>query len=547
MNKYRYLKNLILVSFLIVTYSCNEAFLEVVPTTQLSAETVFADKSGADLFLYDVYNGLPDAEAMPGYNYDSFESWGDNAVCKFNWSISTQKGIARDYGANNYNPGLYNHDYPALPFIYDKMFVRIRKCNVFIKNVTENTANFPAEWSKPRLAEARFLRAYYYHQAWMAYGGLPIITEPLDRIAQGDEIYYPRATFEETFKFITNELGACANELPNEVGTGRATKGAALTLKGWCELFAKRYDLAAATNKQVMDLGVYDLFPDYNKQFFAENNNNTESIFAYQHITGTKPSGRSMLFGPSGAYNAWGAMQATQNLVDDYQMSNGLPISDPNSGFDPNQPYLNRESRFYQSIIYDKAVFAGKTYSISELYDPARENQTGYFRRKGISEAILLNSQEGSNFVYFRYAEVLLNYAEAKIELNQIDATVVGAINKVRNRAGLPSLEDTYKKSSFTQSELRTIARTERRIELAFEVKRYWDLIRWKTAEVVLNQPVYGINFVGGKYVKVIAHSMQFNASKNYLFPIYQPWIDSNPIWKTQTNAEMTNGQNPGY
>ena len=550
MKKYKYFNYIILISLFITTVSCNKRFLDVVPTSQLSAETIFGDKSGGDLFLYDVYNGLPDAESMPGYNYDSFESWADNAVCRFSWSMSWQNGIARSYGANTYT-GLYNHDYPAIPFLYDKIFVRIRKCNVFIKNVTEKAANFPDTWRIPRLAEARFLRAYYYHQAWMAYGGLPIITEPLDRLTQGDSIFQPRATFDETFKFITNELQSCANDLPNEVGSGRATKGAALTLKGWCELFAGHYDLAAATNKQVIDLGVYNLFPDYNQQFFAENNNNNESIFAYQHIPGTKPSGRSALFGPSGDYNSLGCMEPTQNLIDDYRMSNGLPITDPNSGYDPNQPYLNREPRFYQSIIYAGSVFAGKTYSIGDLFNPGLQNQTGYSRRKGIGEQLHVNpwgaSQEGSNFVYFRFAEVLLNYAEAKLELNQIDASVIGAIDQLRLRGGIPSLEDTYLRSTFSQSEMRTIIRNERRIELAFEVKRYWDLIRWRTAEVILNQPVYGINIENGMYVKILVHSMFFTAPKNYLFPIYQPWIDSNPVMKKETNAEMTNGQNPGY
>jgi len=533
-----------LVLGLLLLCSCSADFLNITPNEQLSDESVFADKSGGDLFLNDVYNNLPDHETINAAAYDSFECFGDNAVDKFTWSVTWNMGISRNYGPSA--GSLYNHGFPAIPFHYPTIFAKIRKCNVFIKNVEDKIGNFPEEWTTTRLAEARFLRAYFYHLAWMAYGGLPIIKSPLDRNTQGDKIFYPRSTFSETFDFITGELGECAADLPNEVGNGRATRGAALTLKGWCEMFARRYDLAAVTNKQVMDLGVYDLFPNYNGQFFEQNNNNVESIFAYQHVPGNKTSQRSMLFGPMGEYNGWGCMQPTQNLVDDYRMKNGLPITDPNSGYVDQDPYANREDRFYQSIIYNNTVFSGKSYPMHELYNPAIDAQTGYQRRKGIMEPLNLG-QEGYNFIYFRFAEVLLSYAEAKIELDQIDESVLTAINRVRVRGILPTLQDTYGKATFSQDELRTIVRNERRIELAFEVKRYWDLIRWRTAEVVLNQPIMGINYENGRYVRKEVHSMSFDASKHYLFPMDQSWIDLNPEWKKQNNAEFKNGQNPGY
>lgn len=188
-----------------------------------------------------------------------------------------------------------------------------------------------------------------------------------------------------------------------------------------------------------------------------------------------------MLFGPIGAYNGWGFMQPTQNLVEEFRMASGLPTGEDGS-FDPQNPYVGREPRFYESIIYHKSTFSGKVYEINDLYDPASNLYTGYFRRKGISEPLNLG-QEGYNFMFFRFAEVLLSYAEAKIELNEIDDTVLDAIDRVRRRGGLPSLEETYGKTTFMQAELRDVVRTERRIELAFEGKRYWDLIRWREAE----------------------------------------------------------------
>lgn len=551
----------------IIFTSCKDSFLEIVPSDQLTSESIFADKSGAELFMNDIYNNLPDAEGWKGSNNgtggdgwvkgDLFENWSDNAVCRWTWGMSSVQGVARDYGPNTYRDALYNHVYPTLPFFYEPIYTYIRKCNLFISQIQNNPTRFPEVWMKTRIAEARFLRAFFYHEIWMAYGGVPIVTDVLDRLTQGEEIFHPRATSEETATFIINELAACAEDLPNEVGIGRATKGAALTLKGWCELFSKKYASAAATNLNVMQLGVYQLFPDYNKQFFSENNNNKESIFAYQHIAGSKYNDRTAVFGPRDFCRdgSEGSSLPSQNIVDAYRMNNGLPITDIASGYDPDQPYKNRESRFYQSIIYDGVVFAGKTYSLkagggSELYNPGNEKQTGYFRRKGIIESLTAATrpQDASNYVFFRYAEVLLNFAEAKIEMGQIDQSTIDAIDVVRKRGELPMLKDTYKKDSFSQAELREIVRIERRIELAFENKRYWDLIRWRTAMEVLNQPVYAMAYSNGKYVKVISHSMKFN-EKNYLFPIYQRWIDTNPAIKAQNGGpdNWTNGQNPGY
>lgn len=542
-----FLIGLSLLSVTVLTTSCGEDFLTVVSQEQLDSEVVFSDSSGGDLFLSDIYNNLPDQETLnsDGFGYDSFEMFGDNAVARYDWCVSWNIGIARDYGPNN-TSFLYAHGYPSIPFYYPRMMTNIRKCNVFIKQIEDHRENYPEEWLIKRKAEARFLRAYFYHLAWMAYGGLPIITIPLDRNTQGDDIFYPRSTFEKTFEFITKELAECAQDLPNEVGAGHATRGAALTLKGWCELFAGRYDLAAATNLEVMKLDVYDLYQGgYGALFTEQANNCEESIFAYQHVPGNKISQRSMLFGPIGAYNGWGFMQPTQNLVEEYRMASGLPISEDPS-FDPQNPYEGREKRFYESIIYHKCTFSGKVYEAQDLYDPASNFYTGYFRRKGIAEPLNLG-QEGYNFFFFRYAEVLLSYAEAKIELNEIDDSVLEAIDRVRNRGELPSLEETYGKTTFSQDELRTIVRTERRIELAFEGKRYWDLIRWREAERLLNMPVRGISYENGAYVEKTVHSMKFDASKNYLFPMDQAWIDLNPKWQEQNTGEFVHGQNPGY
>ena len=538
--------------------SCKEEFLNVIPKTNLSVEIIFADEKGADIFLNRVYGAMPDAEAPPGGNYDPMEDWSDNAVNRFQWAISWVNGVARVYGPSHLS-GLYNHDYPALPFKYDVQFSNIRSANVFLKNLAEKPTNYSDAYKKTRIAEARFLRAFFYHWLYMGYGGVPIVTDVLSRNEQGDSIFIPRSTAAQTLKFIQDECTAAAADLPNEVGKGRATKGAALALKGWCELFSRDYTNAALTYKQVMDLNVYNLFSDFNTQFMGENNNNVESIFAYQHVAASKFSGRTYLFGPPPVSASWATMLPTQNIVDDYLMKDGLP-KELSPLWNPKTPYANRDPRFDMSIIHDGTVWQGKTYNMKiggeYARDPGKERSSGYYRKKGIDERLTSATiiLDASNYVYFRYADVLLGYAEAKIELGQIDQSVIDAIDKVRIRAGIPKLSVSYAKSSFDQSELRSIVRRERKIELAFENRAYWDLIRWRTAEIVLNQPVYGIDIVPVgdgtyNYNKVLIYNMTFYPSKNYLFPIWQGWIDKNPLIKAQNGGpdNWVNGQNPGY
>jgi len=551
------------VLLLFIVSSCSNDFLEVTPRNQLSAETVFSDQSGADLFLNDIYGSLPDEEGK-SYNYDAFENWGDNAVCSFHWSMSWTLSVARSYGAGSLNPGLYNHDYPAMPFMYNHTYARIRKCNLFLKLVAEHADNFPTEWRAQREAEVRFLRVYFYHQLWMAYGGVPLVTDVLHQASQGDAIFKPRSTFEETYNFMVDELASIADDLPtnNTAGSpdeGRAGKGAALFLKGWIELFAGNYPESAATYRQLIEeMGngkPYDLFDDFHGQFLEGNNNNKETIFAYQHEPSARTGYRNNYYGPKGNFNGWASMQPTQNLVDDYAMANGLRITDNGSGYDGSAPYENREPRFYQSIIFDGVQFAGQVYQMKEgqqfARNPAAENNTGYFRRKGIDASLVGNlHKDGANYIYFRYAEALLNFAEASIEAGDVTQAVIEAIDKVRQRGGIPTLQQTYGRT-LTREELREVVRRERRVELAFENKRWWDLIRWRTASVVLNQPIYGVDIrqQGGQWVydtRAIVHTQEF-FERNYLFPIYQGWIDSNPSMKAQNGPEWVNGQNPGY
>ena len=539
MNKF----HIFLLCLFLPLTGCND-FLEVTSKSQISDDILWENPDNADLFLNNVYAGL----TGPFNTDDPNENWTDNAMVSRVGPTSRSLIALSQYAPNNAPSqwGNYNN---------------IRRANVFIEKVNQYT--FPDTWKKQRLAEARFLRAYYHMLLWTAYGGVPVITDILNMTEQGEAVFRARNSQEETFRFITDECEAIAADLPPTSNAGRATRGAALTLKGWCELFwasplnnpqnlPARWEAAANTYKRVADLKVYQLFPDYNALHFEANNNNSEVIFDKQYIGGTNLGGsREGLQGPwvvNGSQRAWGGVNPTQELVDEYAMANGLPITDPQSGYDPQNPYRNRESRFYQSVIYDGAEWLGFPMSIrqgsriaTDLSDANEATNTGYYLRKGLNPIYAINGnhlQNSASFIIFRYAEVLLGYAEARNEATGPDGSVYEAINLVRARVSLPGL-----KEGLNKDDMRVAIHRERRVELAFEEKRWYDLIRLKLAEKNLNGSLHAvvIEEQGGvpKYriISAPGGARAFFKEKNYFLPLPQSAIDR--------NQKLT--QNPNY
>ncbi|MDR1116554.1 MAG: RagB/SusD family nutrient uptake outer membrane protein [Tannerella sp.] len=555
--------------------ACNDEILDVIPQDQLSDATVWSDENTADLFLNDIYANLPDGNDW----YDPFENYSDNSMCGYGWT--TSRGLEREgtyTAAGNYPEGS-----SGLRLWWDSNYGYIRRCNIFITNVEKS--DLPEDYKRVRIGEARYLRAYFYHILWMSYGGLPIITEPLNRLTQGDDIFKPRATAEETARFIIGECALAADELNVSSEPGRITKGAALTLKGWMELYdasallnpdnePARWAQAAETYKKVMDLGVYRLYPDYGILFLPEGNANDEGIMYRQYYPGTAQLGgresalMSTPYVGNDAHTSWGAVGPTQDLVDSYCMANGRPVDDPESGYDPQNPYANRERRFYESIVYDGSYWYNDTIytrlgvgSLNELdlSDAGDATNTGYNLRKRMNPNIQLGAANwdgytsSQHYYYFRYAEVLLGYAEARNEAAGPDPSVYAAINQVRERNPsnpyLPPLRE-----GLSQSEMRTEIRRERRVELAFEDKRRWDIVRWKAAEELYSRGLHAMRIeeIDGKLhytvIPATGGNRKFNWY-NYWFPVPQQVLDRNEVIRAQNGGpdNWKNGQNPGY
>lgn len=588
------ISNLILIGLLLVSiYSCNQAdFLENVSKANLTDATQWASEGNADIFLNNIYNSLPNKGNEPE-NLDNFTD--DNDAGFYYTSYNWKKGIV--------NPSSGGFDVwggtsgPTDWASWNNTFTKVRKCNTFIQKLNENSKNFSSDYLKKRIDEVKFIRAWFYSELWYHVGGLPIITAPLDRnTMDSTKIYNARTTFEETFNFITTQLDSIVknNVLPakyvsGDKNAGRATIGAALALKGWVELYAasplfnsapavsdpahlmsfasadlSRWTKAAATNKQFIDTyggSTYNLFSDLPNFWRASNEYNPEVIWDRQNVAITMGNNYEQFGGPvwiNNVYYTWGNYCPTQELVDTYCMANGKLITDPTSGYNAQKPYVGREKRFYDFIVYDGAPYKqdwmakvdtiftriDKVYPSKNEIDFASDDvgNTAYYSKKRINpDAPRGGNSSGQNYVYLRYAMVLLNYAEAQNEAVGPDESVYTAVNLIRKRSNLPDLSPGLDKNA-----MRTALRRERRVELSYEGIRFLDIVRWKIAADVMSVDKHAMKItnsspVDNKGVWVyevipLNHPAVFTPNM-YMNPIPQGVIDQNSKIK----------QNPGY
>lgn len=413
-----------------------------------------------------------------------------------------------------------------------RYWIGVRKANDPINNIDRIESGDPYLLARLK-AEARFLRAYYYTMLTSLWGDVPLVLEPLDITAQ-----VSRTNKDEVVDFIIEELDAITNTLPvsytgNDIG--RATRGAALALKARVALYNGRFDIARDAAKAVMDLGVYELYPNYEELFWYAGQNSSEVIFDRQYAVGFSthnPFGRSASSIGGGSY-----IDPIRHLVQQYERIEPKDPENPYSGLDP---------RFGYTIFYPGAQMPnGNIYnSLPDSPTPDKigssewATQYGFNIRKYIDYASDGDNPDNStlNFILIRYADVLLMYAEAKIELNEIDQSVYDAINEVRGR---PTVEMPPIETGKTQAELREIVRRERTVEFPFEGIRLFDMNRWKIGEAKKGL-VEGFEYKNENGVWVVftrGLTRRFRADRDYLWPIPQEEVEVN----------KNIGQNPNY
>lgn len=524
------MKNILIIfySFLAVIFCSCEDFLDRQPLTDYSDAALWTSEKDASSALNGCYRSW---ESGPWVFY--IDCGSDNAFSPY-----SSEGYQM-YG----NMSLLT---PANVGNHKWNFATIQKCNWFLASIDKTPIN--EDLIKRMKAEARFLRAYKYFVMSQLYGDVPLMTT---LVSSEEANTITRNSKADIVKFVLDELTAITTDLPDSYSVsdkGRITKGAAWALKARVELFNQKYTDCVTSCNNV--LNKYTLFADYSNLFRIQNEYNSEIILDIGYLENDVSLTSLGVMAPHVTNNGWYSIDPTQSLVDAYEMNNGKTIDDPSSGYDPEDPYKNRDPRLLATIIVPGSLYEGIYFNPLENWTGngdyyARNNYTGFCVKKYTSNLKDFKDMwnVGLNIPLIRYAEVLLTYAEAKIELNQIDISVYDAINKVRLRAGMPAVDQTVYS---TQTKMRELIRRERRVELAMEGLRWYDIQRWRIGKQVMDGPLYGsrlgtvdpltgkLTFTSGQ-IKVATRT--FDESKNYLWPIPQAQMD---IDKNLT-------QNPGY
>jgi len=452
--------------------------------------------------------------------------------------------------------------------IWNTMYTVIARCNFVLDNIGRVESANEAVIDRAT-GEARFLRAYAYAVLSQFYGDVPLVTTTLDLA----DAYVSRDAKSTVVDFILDELEAASALLPvdNAPNTMTIPQGAAWALASRVALYNERWDEAIAAAEKVMaqEGAQYQLHPDYGDITHRSGKTSKEIIWAIQFnytdvFHETPVSYRSRM---SGGYSNRMPVQA---LIDSYDCTDGLPI-DESPRYDPAHPFENRDPRLAMSIALPGSVYYGYqfethkdslecwNYNVSPATRVPNLDAThtfasfsGYCWRKYADPTEEHATRSDINPIIIRYAEVLLNYAEAKLENGEIDDRLYAALNKIRRRVDMPEIA-----SGQTTAALRTIIRKERKVELAGEGARYFDIIRWRIAEQVLNGPCYGriprgflasapaidengtpdYSHVANAGEMRVIQTRLFNPAANYLWPI--------PDIELQTNKNLT--PNPGY
>lgn len=446
------------------------------------------------------------------------------------------------------------------------LYKGIRATNIFLENFDIHSLdslkynkNYERLLKQYRLYkyQAQFLRALFYFRLIKRYGGVPLVK----KVLTPDSVNYVKpSSYQEVTQFIVSECNEIIPFLQKTYQTipaketGRATRGAAMALKAKVLLYAasplhnpshdvQKWIKAAKAAKAIINTGWYSLEPDYSNAF-----NNLESsglIFG-------RRSANSNFFEkdnlPAGYFGSTkNGTNPTQNLVNAYHMqTTGLPITNPNSGYDPQHPYKNRDPRLEKSIIVNNSLWKGRNVQIwhDGLDGPPKEKatETGYYLKKFVVEGVVFSATRTTNarhvWPIFRYGGILLDYAEAMNEAyGPYNSAGMGmsawdAVHKIRHRVDMPDFP-----MGLTKAEFRKKLRNERRVEMAFENQRFWDIRRWKMGH---STDIKGMKITknsDGSFtynVKTIEHRDWNN--RMYYYPIPQSEIFKNDNLKQNDN-----------
>lgn len=528
--------------------SCSD-FLDTLPSDALTPETTWKTEQDAQKFLIGCYDGWEKGEEL--LYMDCASDFGYN---NFQW-----EGY-KDFGngtLSQANPGTNFYDYTI-----------IRRCNTLLENI-DKIAFSDEKVKKDLIAQARVIRAYRYFKMNWLYGGVAQI----GNYGSAQEAQVERATEAQIREFIHTELDECTSDLSEKpAARGRIAQGAALAIRMREALYYGDWQVAKDKAQAIIDLSkkngnLYELekgADGYFRLFQVAGQDSKEIILAVQYINSTKPLGVIGQMYNNGD-GGWSSIVPTYQLIDTYEMKSGLTITESGSGYDPAHPFKNRDPRLALTVIYPgadyikadgtKAVFntLDKTVdgSANANFMTAADNasKTGLTWNKYLGPITQYADIWKSNAcpIVFRYAEVLLTWAEAENELNGPSEDVYAKIDEVRTRVGMPKVDRNKYNSKET---LRELIWRERGVEFAGEGIRRADILRWKTSDgkmlaekvlnVTLERRVGTVDMKGSDPESRATIKQDASAAdkkiedrkfekKNRYFPFGQEVLDKNP------------------
>lgn len=549
------MKRNLIVSMLAVMCLLSCKKYEQTPLQNITASNVYdpLDKNGDFIkqVLTDIYSYLPD-----GFNRIN----GDILDDASGDAIPSRTTNTIEYFTNGRLNSTNNPDNS-----WSNSYKAIRAVNSFLANV--DVVPIDSVTKRNYKAEARFIRAMSYFEMVKRYGGVPLIGDKV--LTSSDNLQIPRNTYADCVAYITSECDAIKGLLPvTATDFGRITRGAAYALKARMLLYAAsplyngggtssdpiknaltgyptydaaRWATALTAYQDMITLNAYTLVTPFTNVFTVRSN--TEVILAKERPKTYDVETNNAPIGYASPGLSYGYTSPTQELVDAFPMANGLSIADASSGYDANAPYVGRDARLGFTVFYNGTTAAPDLWLSRqvETFEGGKDKpggiavqtRTGYYMKKFMAQTFATStataySNQDHNFILFRWAEVLLGYAEC---LNEVGRTTeaYAPLRTLRTRAGITAgTGSAYGlKAGMSQADMRLAIQNERRIEMAFEEQRFWDIRRWKIADQVLNGSLHGLKIVRTgtstytyTYTPYIASTVVFDASKMYTMPL---------------------------
>ncbi|WP_343558783.1 RagB/SusD family nutrient uptake outer membrane protein [Sphingobacterium sp.] len=531
-----------------LTISCKKQ-LDTNPLDKFANDTFWSSETNARLAITGLYKGEIQMNSLAEFSPSDW--WSYHGLLYLEFASDNAYDRRGDNSAfNKLSDGTLTSNIGILSNYWTLSYKRIARANFFLEHV-DKTPISPELLARFK-AEARFIRACQYFYLSQYWGDAPLVTRTLT----ADEAnHVSKNKKQELVDFVERELQEAANDLPSygklpAAERGRATKQAAYAFLGRLQLAEKSYAAAIKTYENIINANENSIDPNYASLFDGNNESSKEIIFATQYLVDLAGNGMFQHNFPAIA-GGWHLHCPLGSLVESYTFTDGTPFSYTDPRYNAQNITQNRDPRLGFTVISNGDRFKNLLYtshpdstlSIDQLTTTKQATRTGYGLRKFNAENFNGNLQNsGTDLPIIRYAEVLLSYLEAKLENGDpLTAELLDkTINAVRRRSSvnMPPIAVT------NATLLRAALRNERRVELALEGIRYWDLLRWDTAKDVLNGDFYGAAFPGAKNIRVKAGSgrdsysrwyvtkKSFRAGQDNHWPIPQSEIDINPNLK---------------